>query len=43
VDEVHFVGGQSPLLDVRSTYVPVHRVGEQLGVGGATRQPRMRC
>jgi len=39
VDEVHFVGGQSPLLDVRGTYVPVHRVGEQLGVGGATRQP----
>lgn len=39
IDEVHFVGGQSPLLDVRGTYVPVHRVGEQLGVGGATRQP----
>ncbi|MBB3879043.1 chemotaxis protein CheA [Sphingomonas pseudosanguinis] len=39
IDEVHFVGGQSPLLDVRGTYVPVHRVGEQLGVGGATRKP----
>lgn len=39
VDEVHFVGGQSPLLDVRGTYVPVHRVGEQLGVTGAEVQP----
>ncbi|MDY0959588.1 chemotaxis protein CheA [Sphingomonas sp. CFBP8993] len=39
IDEVHVVGGQSPLLDVRGTYVPVHRVGEQLGVTGAIAQP----
>ncbi|WP_230483524.1 chemotaxis protein CheA [Sphingomonas sp. Leaf21] len=39
IDEVQFVGGQSPLLDVRGTYVPVHRVGEQLGVTGAKVQP----
>ncbi|MBB4609675.1 chemotaxis protein CheA [Sphingomonas yabuuchiae] len=39
IDEVHVVGGQSPLLDVRGTYVPVHRVGEQLGVTGAIAKP----
>ncbi|WP_343526032.1 chemotaxis protein CheA [Sphingomonas sp.] len=39
IDEVHVVGGQSPLLDVRGTYVPVHRVGEQLGVTGAKVKP----
>ncbi|WP_294201927.1 chemotaxis protein CheA [uncultured Sphingomonas sp.] len=39
IDEVHVVGGQSPLLDVRGTYVPVHRVGEQLGVTGAITKP----
>jgi two-component system chemotaxis sensor kinase CheA len=39
IDEVHVVGGQSPLLDVRGTYVPVHRVGEQLGVNGAKARP----
>lgn len=39
IDEVHVVGGQSPLLDVRGTYVPVHRVGEQLGITGAIARP----
>lgn len=39
IDEVQVVGGQSPLLDVRGTYVPVHRVGEQLGVTGAIAKP----
>ncbi|SEN09667.1 two-component system, chemotaxis family, sensor kinase CheA [Sphingomonas gellani] len=39
IDEVKTVGPDASLLDVRGAYVPVHRVGSQLGIRGAASDP----
>ena len=38
-DGVKVLGPTASLLDVRGSYVPVHRVAEQLGIHGAQRDP----
>ena len=37
--EVKAIGVNGSLLDVRGTYVPIHRVGELLGIDSAGREP----
>ncbi|MDA4835246.1 chemotaxis protein CheW, partial [Enterobacter hormaechei] len=38
-EAVKVLGPTASLLDVRGAYVPVHRIAEQLGIGGAIKDP----